>query len=104
MEKEITINDIMAHYTEEDMVILAQRQAENPFFIAQADNISKSSYEEILTKIIVIENSEKLNKETKAAFKLLLLQGAKSRAKKEKPDNEETLKRTLALSSTRYYN
>ena len=93
MEKEITINDIMAHYTEEEMTALAIRQ-ENPFFQKLVDPVEK------LYPVLIALEQRIMEKKDLRSFnhKLALLQGAINY------NNKKSLKRTLANSSVRYYN
>ena len=98
MEKEITINDIMAHYTEEEMTALEKLQ-ENPFFQKLVDRCSKCSAEKLYPVLIELEQEIKENNDLRSFIrKLALLQGAINY------NNKKSLKRTLANSSVRYYN
>lgn len=98
MEKEITINDIMAHYTEEEMAALEKLQ-ENPFFQALADECSKRPFEKLYLTLIELEQNIMEKKDLRSFIrKLALLQGAMNYT------NKNSLKRTLANSSIRYYN
>lgn len=98
MEKEITINDIMAHYTEEEMAALAIRQ-ENPFFQKLVDTYSKYPVEKLYPVLIALEQRIMEKKDLRSFnHKLALLQGAINY------NNKKSLKRTLANSSIRYYN
>ena len=98
MEREITINDIMAHYTEEEMAALEKLQ-ENPFFQKLVDTCSKHPAEELYPVLIELEQKIKEKKDLRSFVrKLALLQGAINY------NNKKSLKRTLANSSVRYYN
>lgn len=98
MEKEITINDIMAHYTEEEMAALEKLQ-ENPLFQCLADEYSKRPVEKLYLDLIELEQNIMEKKDRRSfALKLALLQGAINY------NNKKSLKRTLANSSVRYYN
>ena len=98
MEKEITINDIMAHYTEEEMTALEKLQ-ENPFFQKLVDRCSECSAEKLYPVLIALEQRIMEKKDLRSFIrKLALLQGAINY------NNKKSLKRTLANSSVRYYN
>lgn len=98
MEKEITINDIMAHYTEEEMAALEKLQ-ENPFFQKLVDRCSKRPVEKLYLDLIELEQNIMEKKDLRSFIcKLALLQGAINH------NNKKSLKRTLANSSVRYYN
>ena len=98
MEEEITINDIMAHYTEEEMTALEKLQ-ENPFFQKLVDRCSECSAEKLYPVLIALEQRIKENNDLRSFIrKLALLQGAINY------NNKKSLKRTLANSSVRYYN